>query len=75
MWKLLLGMLFEAFVAVSLAGLLLALAIPALSSLESAAEPDFTTTLVVFGVLVAAVAIALFRPGSAIRRHFDRTDH
>ena len=74
MSKLLLGMFFEVFIAISLAGILLGVAIPALRSLESAAQPDVTTTLVVVGVLVAAVATALFRPGSAMRRHFDRTE-
>lgn len=74
MSKLLLGMFIEVFIAVSLAGILLALVVPALGSLEPAAQPDVKTTLVMVGVLVAAVAAALFRPGSAIRRHFDRTD-
>jgi hypothetical protein len=74
MSKLLLGMFVEVFIAISLAGIVLALVIPALRSLESAAEPDVTMTLVVVGVLVSAVAIALFRPRSAIRRHFDRSE-
>ena len=74
MSKLLLGMFIEAFIAVSLAGILLALVVPALSSLELADQPDLKTTLIVVGVLVAAVATALFRPGSAMRRYFDRTE-
>ena len=72
MSKLLLGMFVEAFVAVSLAGVLLALVVPALSPGEPTGQPDLTTTVIVAGVLVAAVATALFRPRSALRRYFDR---
>ena len=71
MRKLLLSMLIEAFIAVSLAGVILALVVPALSLGDSAAQPDLTATIIIVGVLVAAVAAALFRPGSAIRRYFE----
>ena len=71
MTKLLLGMLIEAFIAVSLAGVILALVVPALSLVDSAGQPDLTATIIIVSVLVAAVATALFRPGSAIRRYFE----
>ena len=74
MSKLLLGMFVEAFVAVSLAGLLLALVVPALSPDPATGQPNLKTTIVIAGVLAAAVATALFRPGSALRRHFDRPE-
>ena len=72
MSKLLLGMFVEGFVAVSAAGVLLALVVPALGPDEVAGQPNLKTTIVIAGVLVAAVATALFRPGSALRRYFDR---
>ena len=72
--KLLLSMFIEAFIAVSLAGVILALVVPALSLVDSAGQPDLRATIVIVGVLVAAVATALFRPGSAIRRYFERTE-
>ena len=74
MTKLLLGMLIEAFIAISLAGVILALVVPALSLYDSASQPDLAATIVIVGVLVAAVAAALFRPGSAIRRYFERPE-
>jgi H+/Cl- antiporter ClcA len=72
--KLLLSMFIEAFIAISLAGVILGLAIPALSLVDAAGKPDLTATLVIVGVLVGAVATAFFRPGSAIRRYFDRSE-
>ncbi len=72
--KLLLSMLIEAFIAVSLAGVILALVVPALSLVDSAGQPNLTATIIIVGVLVAAVATALFRPGSAIRRYFESSE-
>ena len=69
MRKLLLGVLIEVFVAVSLAGIVLALVIPVLNRSGSAGARDPTTAVVIVGVLVAAVALAVLRPGSALRRH------
>ena len=69
MLKLLLGVLIEVFVAVSLAGLLLALAIPLLNRHDLTGAGDVMTGTVIVGVIAGAVAIALFRPGSAIRRY------
>ena len=73
--KLLIIMFIEAFIAVSLAGVILALLVPALSVVDSAGQPDLTATIIIVGVLVAAVATALFRPGSAIRRYFDGPEY
>jgi hypothetical protein len=72
MSKLLLSVIIEAGVGVSVAGVILALAIPALNRFSSVGQRDATPTIVVVGVLAASVAVALFRPGSAIRRYIKR---
>jgi hypothetical protein len=69
MLKLLLSVLIELFIGVSLAGVVLALVIPALNLVDSSGGRGPSAAIVVAGVLIAAVAIALFRPGSAIRRY------
>jgi hypothetical protein len=72
MSKLLLSIIIEAFIAISLAGVFLALVIPALNRFGSVGQPDPATTIIIVGVFVAAVAVALFRPGSAIHRYIKR---
>jgi uncharacterized protein YqgC (DUF456 family) len=72
MLKLLLGVVIEVFVGVSLGGLILALTIPLLSRSELLDAHDITARTVVVGVLVAAVAVAVLRPDSAIHRHMKR---
>lgn len=72
MLKLLLGVVIEVFVAVSLGGLILALAIPLLNWNDLAGANDITARTIIIGVLVGAVAVALFRPGSAIHRYMKR---
>lgn len=72
MLKLLLGVLVEVFIAVSLAGAILALLIPALSLSQAAGKGDLLVIVAVVGVLLASVAVALFRPGSAIHRYIKR---
>ena len=69
MMKLLLGVVIELFVGVSVAGGILALLIPALSWSNAVGERDVGVIAAVVGVLVVSVAVALFRPGSAIRRY------
>ena len=71
MLKLLLGIAVEVAVAIFIAGLLLALAVPLLNRGDFAAG-DTTSTIVITGVMIAALAIALFRRGSAIRRYSKR---
>jgi hypothetical protein len=71
MLKLLVGMALEAFIGISLAGVILGLVIPALGLSGALGQPDLAGTFVIVGVLVAAVALALFRPGSALRRYFE----
>ena len=71
MLKLLLGVVIEVFVGVSLAGLILALAIPLLNRDDLQGANDSTTTVII-SVLVGAVAVALLRPGSAIHRYLKR---
>jgi hypothetical protein len=72
MLKLLLGAVIEVFVGVSLAGLVLALTIPLLHHDGVPGANDMITRVVIIGVLVCAVALALFRPGSAIHRYMKR---
>lgn len=72
MSKLLLGVFIEVFVAVSLAGIVLALLVPVLNRSGWAGSGDPEGIVVIVGVLVAAVAIAVFRPGSALRRYVKR---
>jgi len=72
MLKLLLSIIIEAFVAVSLAGVILALVIPALNRSGSLGQRDPTATIIIIGVLATGVAVALFRPGSAMRRYIKR---
>jgi hypothetical protein len=72
MLKLLLGVVIEVFVGVSLAGLVLALTIPLLHQDGVPGANDMTTRVVIVGVLVCVVAVALFRPGSAIHRYMKR---
>jgi hypothetical protein len=72
MLKLLLGVLIEVVIAVSLAGAILALLVPALSLTQAAGKGDVRVIVAVVGVLLASVAVALFRPGSAIHRYIKR---
>jgi hypothetical protein len=72
MLKLLLGVVIEVCVAVGLAGLILALAIPLLNRSALIGANDLKGTIIITGVLVGAVAVAVFRPGSTIRRYCKR---
>jgi len=70
--KLLLSVIVEVIIGVSFAGVVLAIAVPTLHSADLLGANDLTSTIVIVGVLVVAVAIALFRPGSAIHRRIKR---
>ena len=72
MRKLLLAVVVEVLLATLLAGLVLAMAIPLLNRGGVMAIGDATSTGVIIGVMLAALAIALFRPGSAIHRYLER---
>ena len=72
MLKLALGMVIEVFVGVALAGLILALAIPLLNRNDLLDAHNITSRTIIIGVLVGAVGVALFRPGSAIHRYMKR---
>jgi hypothetical protein len=72
MLKLLLGVVIEVLVAVALAGLILALAIPLMNRNDLVNGNDLASRVVIIGVLVGALAVALFRPGSAIHRYIRR---
>lgn len=70
--KLLLNVMIEVIIGVSFAGVVLAIAVPMLHSADLLGANDLTSTIVIVSVLVVAVAIALFRPGSAMHRHIGR---
>jgi membrane associated rhomboid family serine protease len=71
MGKLLRSVIVEAIVGISLAGLVLAIVIPALNRYRPDAG-DFTATAVIVGVLVGVLAAVLLRPNSAISRWLRR---
>jgi hypothetical protein len=72
MLKLLLGIGGEILVAVLFAGLILALAVPLLTRSVPGGAGEFASSTVIIVVLAGAIGIALFRPGSAIRRYVKR---
>ncbi len=63
-----LSVVIEILVAVATAGLLLAVLIPLLTRTDLVGANDIAARAVITVVLVGAVALALFRPGSPIRR-------
>ncbi len=65
--KLLFSVIVEAIVGISLAGLVLAIVVPALSRYRPDAG-DSTAAIVIVAVLVGVVAAVLLRPNSAIKR-------
>jgi hypothetical protein len=72
MRNLVLGVVIEFFVGVGFAGLILALTIPLMNRSANVAANDVMARAIIIGVLGVSVAVALFRPGSAIRRHMKR---
>ena len=72
MMKLVLALVVEVLVGTMIAGLILALAIPLLNRSNLAVAHDATSQVVIISVLIGAVGIALFRPGSAIHRYMRR---
>lgn len=72
MLRLLIGVVIEVAVALLIAGLLLAIAIPLLNRSDVVTVGDSASARVIIGVMIVALAIALFRPDSAIRRFSKR---
>jgi len=70
MTRLLLAIVIEIFVGVSAAGVILALLIPALPG--DVDGHRWEVVAAVAGVLIVSVGVALFRPGSALRRYARR---
>jgi hypothetical protein len=68
MIRLLLGVLVEAIVGFSLAGLILAVVVPVLNHFRAIRNGDVIPAGIVAGVVVCVVAVVLARPGSAIKR-------
>jgi hypothetical protein len=72
MIKLALLVLAEAAIGVALAGVVLAIIIPLLLRFGWIAPGGAAGTAAIVAVLVMAVAVLLFRPGSAINRYTRR---
>ena len=72
MLKLLLGIGVEIVVAVPFAGLILALAVPFVNRSLPGGAGESVLGILIIVVLAGTVGVALFRPGSAIRRHINR---
>lgn len=72
MLKTVLGVVVEILVAVATAGLLLAVVLPLLTRNDFVGASNSSTRAVITGVLVGAVALALFRPGSVFHRRRKR---
>jgi hypothetical protein len=72
MLKLMLGIGVEILAAVLFAGLILALAIPLLNRSVAGGVGESALATVIVVVLAGTVGVALFRPGSTIRRHMKR---
>jgi hypothetical protein len=68
MIRLLVGVLVEAVVGFSLAGLILAVVVPVLNHVRATRNGDLMPAGIVAGVVVCVVVIVLARPGSAINR-------
>ena len=62
----------EVLVAVATAGLLLAVLMPVLTRTDLVGANDLAARAVITAVLVVAVALAIFRPGGAIRQRGKR---
>ncbi len=73
MRKLVLGVVVEVFLALAVAGLILALAIPLLNRSGALTVGDFPSAAISVGVIAGILAVALFRPGSAIHRYIKRS--
>lgn len=72
MRKAVLGVVVEVLVSVAAAGLMLAVLMPLLIRNDLVGTNDIAARGVITAVLGGAVALALFRPGSAIRRRHKR---
>jgi type III secretory pathway component EscR len=72
MLKTVLGVVVEVLIAMATAGLLLAVVVPLLTRRDLLGANDIPTRAVITGVLIGAVALALFRPGSVIHRRLKR---
>ncbi len=72
MAKLFLAIVFEIVLALGVAGVLIAIVIPLMVHADLMQPGDFTAAAIILAILTLAIAVALFRRGSAIRRHADR---
>lgn len=72
MLKLVLGVLVEAIVGVSLAGLILAVVVPVLNHYRAVRADDVMSMGVIAGVIVCVTAVVLVRPGSVINQWLRR---
>ena len=69
MIKLTVRILIETIIGLTMAAVLLAVAVPLMIRLKLIVPGDIAGSLVVTGTLVCAIGGMLFRPGSAINRY------
>ena len=72
MRQLLLGVVVEVLVAMLAAGIILGVAIPLLNRGGLIIVGDARSRSLIIGVVLLVLAVALFRPHSAIHRHIRR---
>ena len=68
MLRLMVVLVVEAIVGISVAGALLAIVVPLLIEHSVIAPGDGAGVVLIASVLLLAIGVALFRPGSALRR-------
>lgn len=69
MLKLAVLVLLEVMLAITVAGVVLAILVPVLIRYELIAIGDFTGSIVIAGTILVTIGAMLFRPGSAVNRY------
>ena len=72
MFRLLMLVAFETAIGIAAAGVLLAVAIPMMVRRHLIMPGDVAGSVLISVVLIGAIALMLFRPGSAINRFVSR---
>lgn len=69
MLKLAVLVLVEVMLAITVAGVVLAILVPLMIRYELIAVGDLAGSIVIAGIILAAIGAMVFRPGSALNRH------
>lgn len=69
MLKLAVRVLLELILAITIAGVVLAILVPLMIRYELIAAGDLAGSIVIAGVILTAIGAMLFRPGSALNRY------